>query len=245
VGTSTYLRSLAKKRRTRLRLRYCVTMRTKPAPERPLRRDAEENRSRLLEAARELFAEAGFEVTMDEIAARAGVGVGTAYRRFANKDELLGALFEERVGELVEVVERALLIEDPWEAIATFLRESVELQACDRGLKELLLSSPQSREFVGAARARLKPGIDELVRRAAAAGELRPGIEATDLVMVQMMLGAVTDLADEEVPDLLHRFLPLLLEGLRNEGAAPLPARALTVEELDAAMERGHGRCRG
>ncbi|MEZ5076902.1 MAG: helix-turn-helix domain-containing protein [Solirubrobacterales bacterium] len=215
-------------------------MRTKEAPKRPLRRDAEENRRRLLEAARELFAAAGFEVTMDEIAARAGVGVGTAYRRFASKEELLGALFEERVNELYAVVERALLIEDPWEAIAAFLRESVELQACDRGLKELLLSSPRSREFVTEARARIKPGVDELVQRAAAAGELRPGTEATDLVMVQIMLGAVTDLVDESTPDLLHRFLPLLLEGLR--GGAPLPARALTVDEFDLAMERGHRR---
>jgi AcrR family transcriptional regulator len=217
---------------------------TDSAVARPLRRDAEENRRRLLEAARELFAEAGFEVTMDEIAARAGVGVGTAYRRYANKDELLGALFEERVDELVGVVGRALQVADPWEGIATFLRESVELQADDRGLKELLLSSPRSREFVAKARARLKPGVDELVRRAAGAGELRPGVEATDLIMVQMMLGTVSDLADENSPDLLHRFLPLLLEGLRGDAAAPLPGRALTVDEFDLAMERGHRRRR-
>jgi AcrR family transcriptional regulator len=216
---------------------------TDSAAARPLRRDAEENRGRLLEAARELFAEAGFEVTMDEIAARAGVGVGTAYRRFANKDELLGALFEERVDELVAVVERALALADPWQGIATFLRESVELQAGDRGLKELLLSSPRSREFVTKARGRLKPGVDELVRRAAEAGRLRPGIEATDLIMVQMMLGAVSDLTDESTPDLLHRFLPLLLEGLRGD-ASPLPGRALSVEEFDVAMARGHRRRR-
>ena len=72
---------------------------TRPV-ERPLRRDASRNRERLLEAARELFAARGLDATMDEVARRAEVGVGTAYRRFRNRDDLIGALFEERLQEL-------------------------------------------------------------------------------------------------------------------------------------------------
>lgn len=208
-----------------------------PKQSRPLRRDAEENRQRLLEAARDVFAESGFEATMDDVAARAGVGVGTAYRRFANKEELIAALFQDRVAELVEVAERALAEEDPWQGIVAYLEGTIELQSCDRGLKELVLSSPRSREFVTEARAQLKPRIDELVARAHSAGRLRPGIEATDLVMVQLMLSAVSDPAAGETADAWRRFLPLILDGLGGDRAEALPDKALTLEQLDAVME--------
>src|SRR5215218_6134927 len=77
------------------------------ARERPLRRDAERNRRRILEAAAEVFAERGLAVTMDDIADHAGVGVGTVYRRFPNKDLLIDALLEDRLAELVAMAERA------------------------------------------------------------------------------------------------------------------------------------------
>lgn len=211
-------------------------------PSRPLRRDAEENRRRLLEAAREVFAEAGFEATMDQIAARAGVGVGTAYRRFANKEELIGALFSDRIAELEGVIDRALAEPDAWRGIVAYVEGSVALQACDRGLKELVFSSQRHREFVEEARGRLKPRVDELVERAHAAGALRPGIEATDLVMVQLMLGALTDTPPDGHAEAWRRFLPLLVDGLSAERDEPLPGEALTLEDLDAVMEGRHRR---
>ena len=83
--------------------------------ERPLRADAERNRRLLLDAARELFAERGLGVTLDDIAHRAGLGVGTAYRRFGSRAALIDALFEERLGEIVAVAKESLEVEDPWE----------------------------------------------------------------------------------------------------------------------------------
>ena len=213
-----------------------------PQKARPLRRDAEENRRRLLEAAREVFAESGFEATMDEIAARAGVGVGTAYRRFANKEELIGALFADRIEELEAVIDRALAEPDPWQGIVAYLEGSIQLQSCDRGLKELVFSSQRHREFVTEARARLTPRVDELVERARTAGALRPGIEVTDLVMVQLMFGAITDPAAGEPAEAWRRFLPLLLDGLSAERTEPLPGTALSLEDLDAVMEAKHQR---
>ncbi len=210
-------------------------------PARPLRRDAEENRRRLLEAAREVFAEAGFEATMDDVAARAGVGVGTAYRRFANKEELIGALFQDRIDELEAILDDAAAAEDPWQGIVTYLEGSIELQACDRGLKELVFSSQRHREFVEAARARLKPRVDALVARAHAAGRLRPGVEATDLVVVQLMLGAASGPTAGE-PAAWRRFLPALLDGLSADHPDPLPGAALTLAQLDAVMEAKHRR---
>ncbi|MFN8217331.1 MAG: helix-turn-helix domain-containing protein [Solirubrobacterales bacterium] len=211
-------------------------------PARRLRRDAEENRRRLLEAAREVFAEAGFEATMDEIASRAGVGVGTAYRRFANKEELIGALFADRLDELEAVIDAALAEPDPWRGIVTYLERSVALQSCDRGLKELVLSSQRHREFVEAARARLMPRVERLVRRASDAGALRPGVEMTDLVMVQLMLGAITDSGPDGPAEAWRRYLPLLLDGLGAERSGPLPGSALTLTELDQVMEAKHRR---
>ena len=204
---------------------------------RPLRRDAEENRQRLLEAAAEVFAESGLEATMDEVAARAGVGVGTAYRRFANKDELIGALFEERMEELTELTERALAEEDPWQGIVRYLEESIALHSCDRGLKEVVLSSPRGREYVAEARKRLKPGIDQLVARAHESNRLRPGIEATDLMMVQMMVAATFEPA-EGGHEVWRRFLALIVEGLRGDRDQPLPSTALSIDDLDAVMEQ-------
>lgn len=214
------------------------------ASERPLRRDAAENRRRLVEAASEVFAESGFEATMDEIAARAGVGVGTAYRRFANKDELIAALFGNRVAELVDVADRALGRDDPWQGIVDYLEGSIGLQAGDRGLKELALSSPHSREYVAEARQMLKARVDELVARAHRAGSLRPGIEATDLVMVQLMLSTVSGQSQGIEPEAWRRFLPLVIDGLRSEHLAPLPGTALSIDQLDAVMEAGATRGR-
>src|ERR1700680_1616117 len=102
--------------------------------ERPLRKDAERNRQRILEAARELFTEQGLGVTLNDIAHFAGCGVGTVYRRFPDKEQLIDALFEERVGELVACAEAALSNPDPWEGFVGFLEYGLRLQAQDRGL---------------------------------------------------------------------------------------------------------------
>ncbi|HEY0279030.1 MAG TPA: helix-turn-helix domain-containing protein [Solirubrobacterales bacterium] len=203
---------------------------------RPLRRDAEENRRRLLAAAREVFAESGFEATMDEVAARAGLGVGTAYRRFANKDELIAALSEERIGWVTEILDRALAEADPWRGIVLYLEEWLELHADDRGLKEIFLTSPRARRLDGEAQGRLRPRLDELVARGKGVGALRQGVEATDLVLIQLMLFALPASVPAEVGAPWRRFLPTLLEGLRSDHAEPLPGRALSGAEFDAAM---------
>ena len=107
---------------------------------RPLRRDAERNRHLILDAARELFAGRGLDVSMDEIARCAGVGVGTVYRRFPEKERLIDALFEDRLETLVGIAGEPLEREDPWEALAWFMERYVSVQAEDRGLRQLLFS---------------------------------------------------------------------------------------------------------
>src|ERR1700716_3313129 len=145
----------------------------KPAPvcysshmstiERPLRKDAERNRQRILDAARELFTQRGLGVTLNDIAHFAGCGVGTVYRRFPDKEQLIDALFEERVGELLARAEAALTNPDPWDGLVGFLEYGLELQARDRGLKELLLSTDKGRARVASVRERLVPMVAQLI----------------------------------------------------------------------------------
>jgi AcrR family transcriptional regulator len=204
---------------------------------RPLRRDAERNRHRILEAAAEVFAERGLGITMDDIAEHAGVGVGTVYRRFPQKELLIEALFEERVGELVALAEEALDEDDPWQALLDFVERAQALQATNRGLKELVLSTTHGRERVACVRERLGPLADELVRRAQASGQLRPDVDGTDLPLVQIMLGAIVDATRDVAPETWRRMLALIVDGMRaREPRTPLPAPALDSDQIDHTM---------
>src|SRR6266513_6332181 len=145
-----------------------------------LRADAERNRRRILGAADELFATKGLAVGLDEIARQAGVGVGTAYRRFRDKREVIEALFEERLGDMVKLAERAIANEDPWAGLTAFMEQAVELQIANRGLKEITFGSEYGSALVKRANARLAPLTDELVRRAQKSGVLRADVVESD-----------------------------------------------------------------
>jgi AcrR family transcriptional regulator len=209
--------------------------------ERTLRKDAERNRRRILDAAAELFAERGLGVTLNDIAHHADVGVGTVYRRFPDKELLIDALFEERVAEMLAFAEQALANPDPWEGLAGFLERGLELQARDKGLKQLLMGTPQGCAQVDGVRDRMLPIVTELVARARDAGVLRPDIEAADLPVIQWMVGAVLDQGRDIKPELWRRYLELVLRGMRTEPelAAPLSVASLTAEELQEVVHSG------
>src|SRR5690349_9896582 len=124
---------------------------------RPLRADAERNRQLLLDAAAELFREKGSAVGLDEIARHAGVGVGTAYRRFPDKEELLEALFDARIEEIAGYAGQALEHDDPWDGFVQFMENTARLHATDRSVKEILFGGPDQRERVKRARGTISP----------------------------------------------------------------------------------------
>jgi AcrR family transcriptional regulator len=204
--------------------------------QRPLRADAARNRVRLLAAARDVFAERGLDATMDEVARRAGVGVGTAYRRFRNRDDLIAALFEERLDDFMAIIDESLADADPWRGLAGFLQRSMEMQAEDRGFRDLLLQSAEGRERMRRFRAHIRPLVGELVRRAREAGALRADLVEDDVLLVSLMTLAVADFAHGVDPQLWRRALGLLLDGLRARGASPLPVGPLDVDAADRAM---------
>lgn len=213
-----------------------------PAPvdqaARPLRRDAERNRQRILQAAREVFATRGLSASLDDIARHAEVGVGTVYRRFPDKQLLIDALFEDRIAEVVGAFERGLAHPDPWEGLVTTLETLLEWQAQDMGLGDLLLVGGAACSGIEEVRRRIAPLGEQLLARAQADGSVRPDAVASDLPLLQMTLGSLVDATRDVEPELWRRFLALVLDGLRTtrEGPTPLPVAGLDSERVPQAM---------
>jgi AcrR family transcriptional regulator len=191
------------------------------ATERPLRRDAQRNRERIQAAALELFAERGIEVTLDDVAEHAGVGVGTVYRRYPNKDALLDDLFEARIAELAAHAEDALADPDSWQAFIGFLGNVAEGFAHNRALSTLILQTDRGSERVAMARERIGPAVGALIERAKAEGGLRADFELADTRMILGMLAAVAEETHEPSPDLWRRYLVFVTDGLATKRAAP------------------------
>jgi len=189
---------------------------------RPLRKDAARNRALLIDAAREVFAERGLEASLDDIARRAGLGVGTAYRHFAHKYELAEAIFAEAIDRVIELAEHGAEAPDPWTGMVTFLEGTAEMQTADRGLREVLMGvhDPDRMEQVND---RLSPPMHRMVERGKQAGQIRPDVEVTDLGIVVLMLCTVADVTGDAAPDLWRRYLPMLLDGLRTGTDLPVP----------------------
>jgi AcrR family transcriptional regulator len=208
------------------------------APARPLRRDAELNRQRILRAAAEIFTEQGLQVTLDDVARRAGVGVGTVYRRFPDKEALTDALFTERLDALVALAEDALADPDEWGSLVSFLEQAGALLAADRGLRQLFMFAAYGYDRVGQARARMQPLVTKLVTRAQAAGAVRADLRPTDVPLIEFMLAGVAEYARNTRPEVWRRYLALLLDGLRpaRGGTTALPEPALSPAEVEAAM---------
>lgn len=210
-------------------------------PRRALRKDAERNRQRVLQAARELFAVRGLEATLNDVAHHANVGVGTVYRRFATKDDLLEAIFEDGIDQVVALAEEGLRLEDSWTGFVWFVEQMCELTATDRGLREMVYSTAYGGHGVECARDRLTPHISKLVERARADGHLRSDIEHTDMPIVGLLAGTVSEWAGHVEPELWRRYVGLLLEGMRNRNDLnDLAVDALDPDQMDAAMQGWH-----
>jgi AcrR family transcriptional regulator len=205
----------------------------------PLRADAERNRQRLLAAAKDLFATRGLDVTLDDIARHAGVGTGTAYRRFPNKDALIDALMVDRIGELAAIAQECLEEPDPWRGLSGFFQRALALQAADRGLKDVLFSSGRGRERSVQARQQMAPVVGRLVARAVQAGAVRSDLSTTDVPLINFMLNMIVDFGRDVQPDLYKRYLAIVLDGLKpRDDLEPLPVEPLKVTVFQDALAR-------
>jgi len=206
-------------------------------PPKPLRRDAERNRRRILDAARDLVAEVGLDISHDDIARAAEVGVGTVYRRFPDKQRLIDELFDERVDQIIALVEAARELDDPWQGLSAFIAGNLELQASNQGLKEIMLGNSRASELAQRAQRRIGAAVRELVTRAHASGQLRPDVGVEDFPLIQMMVGAVMEDARHIDPDLWRRALALVLDGYRADASRdPLPGSTPTREQIEQVL---------
>jgi len=207
---------------------------------RPLRKDAARNRERLLASARELFAERGLGVTLNDIAHHAGVGVGTAYRRFANKEEVIDALFEEGLEAIAAVAAESLAEPDAWVGVVSFLERSLEMQFGDQGLNQIMNDNALGDERIADARDRIAPLIEQLVERARVEGAVRADLDQSDLIFIQVGLSAIMQSSREIRPELYRRYLALFLDGIRSDRSdlTPLPTPALSPFDTHRAMTR-------
>jgi AcrR family transcriptional regulator len=196
---------------------------TKTKPPAPtMRADARRNREAVITAAKKLFAEQGLDAQMPDVAKAAKVGVGTVYRHFPTKEDLIGALADERFERLADKAREALADEDAWHGFREFIHFSAQIQADDRGLCEVMGSRP---ETMGAAAqsAGLPELSDRLVKRCQASGDLRPDVEWEDIPMIACGLGRITHNTAGPAVGRWPRLVEIVLDGLRAPGSEKLP----------------------
>lgn len=198
------------------------------------RKDAAQNSERLVQAAREVFARQGLSATLEDIARHAEVGVGTVYRNFGSKREIIESLYDAAIDSALNDAHVALEIEDPWEAIVAFFEITAEIQARDRGLCERFLGQdgigPHER-----VTEKLVAVLSPLFERASEAGVLRDGVSVTDIGPIFVMLNSVYGMSDVST-DIWRRYLALILDGLRAVDRAELPVPALDVASVTTAL---------
>lgn len=207
-------------------------MESSEPPPRPLRRDAEVNRLRILQAAAALMAERGLEVSHNEIARAAQVAVGTVYRRFPDRATLIDALYRDQVEAAVTSARAALAIPDPWRALVTFMTETLERLATSPGLRELSTSRAHGHALGDHARNQIAPVVTELLAHAHQAGVIRLDVTEQDLALVPIMIGAIIRSARHVDPELWRRTLVIVLDGLRALDRDHLPGAAPTSSQV-------------
>jgi AcrR family transcriptional regulator len=195
-----------------------------PAPAadggRLLRSDAERNRRRILDAAREVYAEHGLGVGVDVVARAAGCGVGTLYRRFPTKQDLFRAIVEDRVDTLTARLAEAAALDEPWDAFERAAEEFAGAIARDRAFFEVVQHVEPGAAL--AARERTLKALAPILRRAQKAGVVRADLVIEDVPALCAVAARLPAWRLEKQPELWRRYLGVVLDGVRAEAAHPL-----------------------
>jgi AcrR family transcriptional regulator len=203
---------------------------------RPLRRDARERRAKLVAAAQHEFAAHGVDASLEKIARGAGVAIGTLYRHFPTRMDLLMAAFQPRLKEFLDGANKALEMDDPWERFVCYLENLFAVQAGDRGFNDFL-----SRRFPGNADTeqihdQMCRQIEDVLTRAQESGEARLDITQADIVNLIWSNGRIIDATSVTAPTAWRRQLYLMLDAYRAERAHSIPEPPMTDEQLYNAM---------
>ncbi len=206
-------------------------------PTRRLRADAARNQQRIVEAARQLFADHGLEITLDDVAERAGVGVGTVYRRFANKKELISEVFHQHLDEFAETAEECAGHPDPWQGLVQFFEYACRHMATNRGFSAVMLEYEDDLEQFARVRDRIKPTVASIIDRAREAGLLQPDVVASDFFAMIHMVDGLAEFARPVNDQVWRRYMALILNGVRTElvPRQPLSVPPLNDNEVECA----------
>jgi len=207
-----------------------------------LRADAARNRAAIVGAAREVFAEHGLDVPLDEIARRAGTGNATLYRRFRTRGDLVAAVFAEGMSEHLEAVEAGLADPDPWDGFCSYVRAVGAMQARDRGIADLVTMDVSSAPDIEGLRARAFKGLVRLVRRAHEAGVLRADFTTEDVVLLMMANAGLIERSHDMTQAASGRLVHLLLDGFRASAATDGPAAPSPTATRRAMVRNGQHR---
>jgi AcrR family transcriptional regulator len=183
-----------------------------PDDGRPMRADARRNRERLISAAREVFGEQGSSVSMEAIAKHAGVGIGTLYRHFPNRFDIIEAVYKDDVEELVRTAEETTVALEPWEAVEAFFEAFLRYTKTKRViLSELQQGFEKNPELRSRMRERIDLAFDVVVQRAKEAGVVRQDVNGSDLTQLVSPICTNASIPDEQ----MHRLINMILDGLR------------------------------
>lgn len=186
-----------------------------------LRADAADNRARILTVARELFAERGIDVPMTAVARRAGVGAATLFRRFPDRRSLIAEVFATQLTHCESVLAGAAADPDPWRGFCTFITDLGRMQIEDRGFTEAFLSAFAEDAGIDEKRMHAEAAFAELVERAQKAGGLRPDFSPSDLMLIFLANGGVSEAPPEHAQELSRRLIAYLLQSFEADSQRP------------------------
>jgi AcrR family transcriptional regulator len=209
-----------------------------------LRADAERNRTQIVRAARRLYASEGLQISMAAVAREAGVGKATLSRHFRSPQELIDAVFADRMDAYVQAAAEALVQDDPWGGFVRFIWAVCEMQALDRGFADVLTLTFPAGGTVEELRAKAYAGFLEIIAKAKATGHLREDFKSEDLVILLMANAGVVSATAKDAPDSWRRLVGQILRGFASPAAplTPVPP-APSPGDLYRAMARASGRC--
>jgi AcrR family transcriptional regulator len=221
------------------------------APEasaKPLRRDAQRNRDAIVAAARKAFAEQGLDASLEGIAREAGVAIGTVYRHFPRRLDLVEELFTAKFTDLLAAAEEAAAMDDAWEGFCSYLEKLCELQACDRAFNDLVSARLPVHALGRGMFERTTERLAQIFRNAQEQGVLRDDVTPEDITFVIWSQVGIIQATRAVAPNAWRRHLHLLLDAFRAECAHELPEPPLTpqqVEQTLTTLECPEEECRG
>ncbi|MEU6919331.1 TetR/AcrR family transcriptional regulator [Streptomyces olindensis] len=206
----------------------------------PLRSDAERNRARIIAAARTVFGRDGINASMASVAREAGVGIATMFRRFPTKQELLAAVFADRMDAYVQATTKALADPDPWNGFTGYIETVCAMQAADRGFADILTTTLPGAQTLEACRAQAYEGFLELITRAKDSGQLREDFTSRDLVLLLMANAGVLTATGDAAPDAWRRLVAWMIQSFQAPARGHLPEPPQDAALYQAMLRTSH-----